>query len=58
MKSQSRHEKLYDLFPEMSSELKRVGMTRYLLWERYLKENPSCVVRFFNLTIWVLTLSP
>jgi hypothetical protein len=43
LESQSRHERLDDLFPEMSSELKRVGMTRYLLWERYLKENPEGV---------------
>jgi transposase len=43
MESKPYHERLYDLFPEMSSELKRVGMTRYLLWERYLKENPEGV---------------
>jgi transposase len=36
-------EKLYGVFPRMESELKRVGMTRRILWECYKKEHSSGV---------------
>lgn len=32
---------LFDLFPKMDKELKRKGMTRQLLWEGYIKNNPD-----------------
>lgn len=39
--TQPRLENLYALFPSMESELKRVGMTRYILWERYKRDSPQ-----------------
>ena len=36
-------ESLYALFPSMETELKRVGMTRGLIWERYKQETPDGV---------------
>lgn len=36
-------ESLYALFPSMETELKRVGMTRRLIWERYKRETPDGV---------------
>jgi len=34
---------LYALFPSMETDLKRVGMTRRLIWERYKGESPDGV---------------
>lgn len=36
-----RHIILEKTFPFMSRELKRVGVTRHILWEEYLKDNPE-----------------
>ena len=36
-----RYEKLQSQFPHLTKELKRVGVTRYLLWEEYMQENPE-----------------
>ncbi|WP_131828268.1 hypothetical protein [Elizabethkingia ursingii] len=29
------------MFPYISKELKRVGVTHYLLWEEYIEKHPS-----------------
>jgi len=34
---------LYALFPSMETDLKRVGMTRRLIWERYKEQSPDGV---------------
>jgi len=36
-----RHESLQTQFAHFTKELKRVGVTRHLLWEEYLQENPD-----------------
>ena len=41
--SKPQWESLYALFPFMETELKRVGMTRRLIWERYKRETPDGV---------------
>ncbi len=41
--SKPQWESLYALFPSMETELKRVGMTRRLIWERYKRETPDGV---------------
>ncbi len=37
----NKAELLIDNFPEYAKELKRKGVTKYLLWEEYLQENPE-----------------
>lgn len=37
----TRHKYVFDLFPQMSKELKKVGVTRYYLWERYKEDYPQ-----------------
>jgi len=32
---------LYDFFPYMERELKKTGITKQLMWEEYLKQNPD-----------------
>jgi len=39
----TRHKYLYDLFPEVSKKLKKVGTTRFLIWESYLTEYPDFI---------------
>src|SRR5690606_22343715 len=36
-----RRTHLESLFPYFYAELKRVGVTRYLLWEEYIREHPG-----------------
>lgn len=36
-----RHELLWNKFPDFTKELKRVGVTRQILWEEYVEENPG-----------------
>src|SRR5690606_1833095 len=36
-----RRTHLESLFPYLNAELKRVGVTRQLLWEEYIRENPG-----------------
>lgn len=36
-----RYERLDNQFPHFTKELKRVGVTRYILWEEYIQENPD-----------------
>lgn len=36
-----RYETLHSSFPHLTKELKRIGVTRYLLWEEYMQENPE-----------------
>src|SRR6185312_3507486 len=50
-----RQQKLLNLFPAMERELKRKGVTRKVLWEEYIKNNPDGYgqVRFCQLfAIW------
>ena len=37
------HEKLYAFFPEMERQLARIGVTRFMIWEKYKNENPDSV---------------
>jgi biotin operon repressor len=39
----TRHKYLYDLFPEVSKKLKKVGNTRFLIWESYLADYPDLI---------------
>jgi len=34
-------QKTYDFFPQMERELKKVGVTIHIMWEKYIKENPD-----------------
>jgi hypothetical protein len=34
-------EKAYEFFPQMERELKNVGVTVHIMWEKYIKENPD-----------------
>jgi len=34
-------QKVYDFFPQMERELKKVGVTVQIMWEKYIKENPD-----------------
>jgi len=34
-------QKVYDFFPQMERELKNVGVTVQIMWEKYIKENPD-----------------
>ena len=36
-----RHEKLQNQFLHFTHELKRIGVTRQILWEEYIEENPG-----------------
>lgn len=38
------HKELYDYFPDAGKELKRVGVTRYLLWQEYQQKHPDGVM--------------
>ncbi len=40
-KNNPRHEALTKCFPQFRKELTRVGVTKQLLWEEYLRENPD-----------------
>ena len=37
------HEVLYGLFPEMDVQLSRVGVTKFMLWEKYKQNHPEGV---------------
>lgn len=37
------HEDLYNLFPSFESELRKVGVTKLMLWEKYKSEYPQRV---------------
>ena len=39
--SNLRRQTLFSLFPTMDKELKRKGVTRYLLWEEYRRKHPD-----------------
>jgi transposase len=52
---------LESFFPYFSKELKRVGVTRYLLWEEYIDKHPSgySYSRFcYHYRIWLKKVSP
>ena len=34
-------QKVYNFFPQMERELKKVGVTIQIMWEQYIKENPD-----------------
>jgi transposase len=34
-------QKVYDFFPQMERELKKVGVSVQIMWEEYIKENPD-----------------
>lgn len=36
-----RLQKVYDFFPHMERELKKVGVTVHLMWEKYIEANPD-----------------
>ncbi|MBL7965420.1 MAG: hypothetical protein JNK09_00360, partial [Prolixibacteraceae bacterium] len=36
-----RQQKLYDFFPYMERELKKVGVTSYGMWEEYISKHPD-----------------
>lgn len=60
-KEDTRHPQLFAYFPEVSKELKRVGVTRYILWEKYRDLHPDCLSysRFCHLyKLWSRTQSP
>lgn len=55
------HKQLESFFPYFSKELKRVGVTRYLLWEEYIDKHPSdySYSRFcFNYRTWCKRVNP
>ena len=57
----TRHKYLYDLFPEVSKLLKKVGNTRFLIWESYLADYPDLISysRFCHLfKLWSRKQSP
>lgn len=54
-------ETLFSLFPQIEKELKRKGVTRFLLWEKYKKEYPDGLGRSqFNhyLSQWRAQVNP
>lgn len=36
-----KHQAVYDFFPYMERELKKTGITKFLMWEEYYAKNPS-----------------
>lgn len=57
----TRHSYLFDLFPSVNKELKKVGVTRYMVWEGYLAKYPDLVSysRFCHLyKVWSRNQSP
>lgn len=54
-------QKLFALFPDMEKELKRKGVTQYLLWEQYKQQHPEGVGRSrFNhyFALWKAQVNP
>ena len=39
----ARVQKLYDFFPYMERELKKVGVTSYGMWEEYISKHPEAI---------------
>lgn len=60
-KENTRHSALFDYFPEVCKELKRVGVTRYMMWEKYKIIDPGCLSysRFCHLyKLWSRSQNP
>jgi len=57
----TRHDYVFKLFIEMSKELKKVGVTRFMLWEDYYQKKKVFISysRFCHLyRVWSRTQSP
>lgn len=60
-KENTRHSRLFAYFPEVSKELKKVGVTRYIVWELYKELDPLGLSysRFCHLyKLWSRSQSP
>ena len=57
----TRHDYVFKLFPEMSKSLKKVGVTRYMVWKSYYQDKKVFISysRFCHLyRVWARTQSP
>jgi len=60
-KGDTSHSRLFSFFPEVSKALKRVGVTRYMVWESYKQEDPQGLSysRFCHLyKLWLRSQNP
>lgn len=54
-KKSKRYEKLKSYFCYFAKEIKRKGVTLYLLWEEYIANNPggySCARAYWHYRVW------